>query len=172
MSKETAEERFARRNALFSFRRAQRLLGAAGWVATGSSVAAVVTYIILTELAHWNGWAAAGIGVAIWIAGHALADMWPRGIPPQFDAGEIGRLEGEGWTFPRLHPFLCTEKDPHVHLVTPEGGKILLVWRGESTELPPLRPGECRRIVPSGGRAPYWEGEPPPGLDASRGDER
>lgn len=147
---ETAEERFARRNTLFRFWRS--------WPVTIGFLAGYGVFFVLQADLHWNAWAAAGMVIGAGVAIRVVKDVWPRKVPAEL-AGQVARMQAAGYRLRRRHLFLCTEKHPHVHLITPKGSGLISVWYGESP--PPVdssvRPGRehvlviRRRHVPGDG---------------------
>lgn len=90
-----------------------------GWPAAASTTAALATFVALQRWAHWPGLAVTGAVIGALIAVRAVTDMWPRRVPPPL-ARDVANLAAQGWRPSRYHPFLCTEKKQHVHLVSPK----------------------------------------------------
>ena len=61
----------------------------------------------------------------------AVRDTWPAPVPLAL-AGHVARLTAGGWRKARVHPWWryekgeCPEKVPHVHMVSPDGGPVVL----------------------------------------------
>jgi hypothetical protein len=90
------------------------------WQQAAVLAVAVGAAAALQTWAHWGTLPVLGMVVAVTIAGRAVTDMWPRKIPAEL-SGEMEKLRADGWRPLRYHPFLCTEKNPHMH-VTKGGG--------------------------------------------------
>lgn len=110
MTEDEIRERFRRRNDLFR-------INGQGLV---TAVVAAGTFAGLNLAAGLPDWAALLAGLAVWVAGNIAWDMHPRRVPPDM-RGLVAHMGKHGFRRHRRHPFLCTEKDPHVHLYLPSG---------------------------------------------------
>ena len=102
-----------------------RLLTRFSWPDALAIAAWFGAFLALQAWAHWNMWLALAAPLAILFLVRAAADMWPRKVPAEL-AADVRRLEAGGWRPLRRHPWLCTEKRPHVHMAA-EGGKPVMV---------------------------------------------
>ncbi|HMG61673.1 MAG TPA: hypothetical protein VK599_01880 [Streptosporangiaceae bacterium] len=84
--------------------------------------------------AHWGIWPALAAGIAAQAAVMTVVQVRPREVPPGL-AGPLAKLEEGGFRRMRLHPFTCTEANPHAHVRGPYGkGNVTVALVGETTE--------------------------------------
>jgi hypothetical protein len=80
------------------------------------------------HITHWPHLAVIGLSGAVsavlMVAAMITQDTWPRPVPPEL-ASRVAKLRGDHWRTARIHPWWkCTsaqEKQPHVHMISPEG---------------------------------------------------
>ncbi len=91
----------------------------------------VVAFVALQRWAHWDAWAAGLVPLGAVILLRIAMDVWPRKVPPEL-ADDVAKLGPDGWRLLRYHPFLCTEKRPHVHLMKGGGKPVMVTHLGAS----------------------------------------
>jgi hypothetical protein len=103
------------------------------WADAASMAVFFLVLVALQDWAHWEFWLALVTAIAaqfaVQVAALAIKDIWPRPVPPELAPG-VAKLEREGgFRLKRLHPWLCTEKDPHCHVIAPGGATVTVTLK-------------------------------------------
>ena len=107
-----------------------RFLRHFSWDVAISTVIGTLAYAVLAGLAHWNVIVALIAGMAVVFTVRAVFDIWPRRVPPEL-AGEMRKLEADGWRPLRHHPFFCEERRAHMHVTKPGGKPVTVTFLRE-----------------------------------------
>lgn len=100
------------------------------WDTACSSAVIIAVLFAITSYAGLGAWGwVIGIvcGLAAGVLVQSAFDMWPKPVPPPLQAG-VDRMLANGFTRPRLHPWTCTEKRPHVHMRDSGGAEVRVVY--------------------------------------------
>jgi hypothetical protein len=101
------------------------------WADAASMAVFFLVLVALQDWAHWGVWlalvAAFGVQVVVQVSALVIGDVRPRPVPPDLAPVVANLTAPPGkWRLRRLHPWLCTEKEPHAHLVTHTGRPVVV----------------------------------------------